>query len=129
MSKKIAVIIEVDEDAVKSASEMESLTDAIDSELGWVSASGLAIQGWSYLPEEPEDPTFTVPRYRVTFVSPPKHPPLRQPLPKQTKSFLTQISVLSAISTGKHTMSAMLTVTPSERSNHVQNHMHWIRPV
>ena len=60
MSKKIAVIIEVDEDAVKSASEMESLTDAIDSELGWVSASGLAIQGWSYLPEEPEDPTFTV---------------------------------------------------------------------
>ena len=57
---KIAVIIEVDDELVKASSEMESLTDAIDSELGWISDSGLAVQGWSYLPEEINDATFTV---------------------------------------------------------------------
>lgn len=46
---KIKVIIEVSEKDVKEAVELDSLSEAISRELGWLHDSGMFIESWDYL--------------------------------------------------------------------------------
>lgn len=49
---QIQVIMNVDEEAVKKAAENDNLTEAINTELGWIIESGLEAIEWQVVREE-----------------------------------------------------------------------------
>ena len=49
---KIIVTIEVDEHGVKESSGFENLSNAINSELGWLQGTGLSVTDWKFENEE-----------------------------------------------------------------------------
>ena len=54
MSKKICVIFEVDEDVLMSevnGTGVESLSEAVTQELGWVADSGIYVESWKFVEE------------------------------------------------------------------------------
>ncbi len=51
--KRIYVSLVVDEEAIKEASGLESLDEAIAQELGWLHDSGMFVEGWNFsVPEK-----------------------------------------------------------------------------
>ena len=50
---KIKVIIVVSVEDVKEAAELDSLSEAISRELGWLHDSGMFIESWNYLEDQP----------------------------------------------------------------------------
>lgn len=46
---KIEVIIDVYEEDIKAESGLNSLDEAIDSELNWLHDSGMAVETWDYI--------------------------------------------------------------------------------
>lgn len=56
--KKICVVFEVDEDILMNevnGTGVESLSEAISQELGWVADSGMYVQSWEFADEQSEE--------------------------------------------------------------------------
>ena len=53
--KKICVVFEIDEDRMMNevnGTGVESLSEAISQELGWVADSGMYVESWKFVEEE-----------------------------------------------------------------------------
>ena len=48
----IMVFLDVDEECVKKCSECDNLSDAINSELGWLKDSGISVSSWTYVSDK-----------------------------------------------------------------------------